>query len=123
MIKAGIDINANCAGKGKRGKCKIKIIKVKTNELTDIETSLLSIQDIKNNIRLTCCTKIFDDVCIETLDKMSLYKMLTEENDKVRELDLLIKVYNLKENLSNKNARFIEEQIMKNILLKKQDFT
>jgi len=114
VIKAGIDINANCAGKGKCGKCKIKIIKGKTNELTDIETSLLSIQDIKNNIRLACCTKIFDDVYIETLDKMSLYKMLTEENDKVRELDLLIKVYNLKENLSNKNARFIEEQIIKN---------
>jgi Na+-transporting NADH:ubiquinone oxidoreductase subunit NqrF len=43
---AGIDINANYAGKGKCGKCKIKIIKGKTNELTDIETSLLSIQDI-----------------------------------------------------------------------------
>lgn len=40
--------------------------------------------------------------------------MLTEENDKVRESDLLIKVYNLKENLSNKNVRFIEEQIIKN---------
>lgn len=38
LIKAGIDINANCTGKGK-----IKIIKGKTNELTDIETSLLSI--------------------------------------------------------------------------------
>lgn len=109
VIKAGIDINANCAGKGK-----IKIIKGKTNELTDIETSLLSIQDIKNNIRLACCTKIFYDVYIETLDKMSLYKMLTGENDKVRELDPLIKIYNLKENLSNKNDQSIEEQIIKN---------
>jgi len=114
VTKAGIDINVNCAGKGKCGKCKIKIIKVKTNKLTDIEISLLSIGDIKNNVRLACCTKIFNDVYIETLDKMSSYKMLTEENSKLRELDPLIKVHNLKENLFNENARSIKEQIIKN---------
>jgi uncharacterized 2Fe-2S/4Fe-4S cluster protein (DUF4445 family) len=113
-MKTGIDIHANCGGKGKCGKCKVKIIKGKTSELIDIENSLLSIQDIKNNIRLACCTKVFDDVYVETLDKISSYKMLTEENSKVRELDPLIKVYNLKENSFSENARSFEEQIIKN---------
>jgi uncharacterized 2Fe-2S/4Fe-4S cluster protein (DUF4445 family) len=114
VIKTGIDINANCGGKGKCGKCKVKIIKGKTNKITNNEISLLPIQDVENNVRLACCTKIFDDVHIETLDKMSSYKILTEENSKVRGLDPLIKVYNLKENLFNENARSFEEQIIKN---------
>ncbi|MBU4601496.1 DUF4445 domain-containing protein [bacterium] len=113
-IKAGIDINANCGGKGKCGKCKVKIIKGKTNKITNNEISLLSIQDVKKNIRLSCCTKIFDDIYVETLDKMSSCKMLTEENSKVIKLDPFVKVYNLKENLFNENARSFEEQIIKN---------
>ena len=113
-IKAGIDINANCGGKGKCGKCKVKIIKGKTNKITNNEISLLSIQDVKKNIRLSCCTKIFDDIYVETLDKMSSCKMLTEENSKVIKLDPFVKVYNLKENLFNENARSFEEQMIKN---------
>jgi len=113
-IKTGIDINANCGGKGKCGKCKVKIIKGKTNKITNNEISLLPIQDVENNIRLACCTKIFGDVYVETLDKMNSYKMLTEENGKLRELDPLIKVHNLKENIFNENARSFEEEIIKN---------
>jgi len=113
-IKTGIDINANCGGKGKCGKCKVKIIKGKTNKITNNEISLLPIQDVENNIRLACCTKIFGDVYVETLDKISSYKILTEENSKLGELDPLIKVYNLKENLFDENTRSFEEEIIKN---------
>lgn len=60
--KAGILINASCAGTGKCGKCKIKIISGTVNPLSENETALLSEFEIANGYRLACCTQVQSDL-------------------------------------------------------------
>jgi len=59
--KAGIEIRSICGGKAKCGKCKVKVDKKFINEVTSSEKELLLDEDIKNNFRLACCTKICGD--------------------------------------------------------------
>lgn len=60
--QAGILIDASCAGAGKCGKCKIKVLSGFCNPLTDIERTLLSAQEIQNQYRLACCTYADSDL-------------------------------------------------------------
>ncbi len=60
--KAGILIDASCAGTMKCGKCKIKISKGETAPLTAAEKNLLSDFEIRNGYRLACCLEITSDL-------------------------------------------------------------
>jgi len=60
--QAGILIDASCAGAGKCGKCKIKVLNGSCNPFTDTELSLLSEHEIKSQYRLACCTYALSDL-------------------------------------------------------------
>lgn len=52
--KAGILIDASCAGAGKCGKCKVKITSGTVSPLTDAESALLTNFEIEHHYRLAC---------------------------------------------------------------------
>lgn len=60
--KAGILIDASCAGIGKCGKCKVKIISDHNFPITTIEQNLLSPFELENHYRLACCFSIQSDL-------------------------------------------------------------
>lgn len=66
--KNNIFIESDCGGQGSCGKCKVKIIKGKVSEITDIEKKILTKYEIEDNIVLSCKRYIYDDVSIELLD-------------------------------------------------------
>ncbi len=60
--QAGVLIDASCAGAGKCGKCKVKILTGSCNPLTDTELNLLSGYEIQNQYRLACCTYAYSNL-------------------------------------------------------------
>ncbi len=60
--EAGVLIDASCAGIGKCGKCKVKILKGDAGELSQAEQSLLSDFEIANGYRLACCLSATSDM-------------------------------------------------------------
>lgn len=60
--KAGILIDASCAGAGKCGKCKVKITQGDICELTPAEKNLLSDYELDNHYRLACCVTVQSDM-------------------------------------------------------------
>ncbi len=62
--KANILIDGTCAGKGRCGKCKVKITSGKASTLNDIEKTLLTDAEISEGYRLACCVCIEDDMTV-----------------------------------------------------------
>ena len=60
--KAGVLIDASCAGAKKCGKCKVKITNGQTSDLTPAEENLLSQFEISNGYRLACCLEVTSDL-------------------------------------------------------------
>ena len=61
--EAEVRIRSECGGKGVCGKCRIiikggRLYQLGLNELTKIESELLSPEDIQSGYRLACCSKI-----------------------------------------------------------------
>ena len=75
LIKKGINILSPCNGKGTCGKCKIRFISGKVNEITKTEKEILSKKEIENNIRLACRVKMESDIEIEVLNKLESIKI------------------------------------------------
>ena len=61
VMSIGIDISGSCGGKGKCGKCKIKIIDTHS-EPTATELKHLSKDDLENGFRLACLVKIKNNI-------------------------------------------------------------
>jgi uncharacterized 2Fe-2S/4Fe-4S cluster protein (DUF4445 family) len=80
-LSAGLDITGSCGGKGKCGKCKIRIIDNHPPP-TKIETCLLSEEDLNNGFRLACMVKINNDLEIEVPieTRIANQKLLFQDN-------------------------------------------
>ena len=73
--KARVTFETECGGKGKCGKCKVKIIEpapdIKhighTSDINETEKELLTDDEIKSGIRLACQTKLTGDVVVQNL--------------------------------------------------------
>ncbi len=63
-----LKIKASCDGKGKCGKCIVRVIEGDVSELTKAEKKLLSDDEIEKGLRLACEAKITGDVKIEIID-------------------------------------------------------
>ena len=63
LQRADVEVDGDCGGLGKCGKCKIKILSV-VRPATKIERDLLDEEEIKEGIRLACRTKITRDLAI-----------------------------------------------------------
>lgn len=64
-----ISVESTCGGKGKCGKCKIKVLQGKISNITDNEKKLLSEKEINEKIVLACERSILGDISIEIIDK------------------------------------------------------
>ncbi|MCG8484672.1 MAG: ASKHA domain-containing protein [Clostridia bacterium] len=62
--KANILIDGTCAGKGRCGKCKVRVTSGKISEPNDIEKTLLKGTEIGEGYRLACCVSIEDDMTV-----------------------------------------------------------
>lgn len=65
--RASVSINADCAGQGTCGKCKIKVLSGEVELPDDIERSLLREEEISEGIRLACRLKVYDDLTVQVL--------------------------------------------------------
>jgi uncharacterized 2Fe-2S/4Fe-4S cluster protein (DUF4445 family) len=63
LQRADVEVDGDCGGLGKCGKCKIKILSV-VRPATKMERELLDEEEIKEGIRLACRTKITRDLAI-----------------------------------------------------------
>lgn len=54
LVEAGFYLSAACGGKGRCGKCKIRVIKGKA-EISDADRKQFSEQELENGWRLSCC--------------------------------------------------------------------
>ena len=66
---ANIKINTSCDGKGKCGKCLVKVLKGKLSEPTKQELKVLGQEKIDKGYRLSCQTTILEDSVIEELNE------------------------------------------------------
>ncbi len=82
---AGVEIYKPCGGNGTCGKCKV-IVENFNNPPTNQEIRLLSQEELSNNVRLACQSKINDNMKIE---------ILTDEN--VKKLKILTSVNHLED--------------------------
>lgn len=64
-----LNIEFPCDGKGKCGKCKVKVISGSTNLLTESEKSLLSSSEQIQNVRLACLLSAKTDIVVENLNR------------------------------------------------------
>jgi len=71
MDKAGIDADFPCGGRGKCGKCRVKILKG-AGEPAAVEQEILVSEELADGIRLACSTKIYSDISV----KLPSYKQL-----------------------------------------------
>ncbi len=75
LTNNNIAINNSCIGRGTCGKCKIKHISGKLNDIKAEERKFLSKHDIENNIRLGCYAFLQGDIEIELLDTQEDYSI------------------------------------------------
>lgn len=64
-----IKLKAPCKGKGKCGKCLVKVISGKASPPTDNELKLISEKKLKNGYRLACEIRDMDDLVVEWPEK------------------------------------------------------
>jgi len=63
-----LKIKASCGGKGKCGKCIVRVIEGDVSELTKEEKRFFNEEEIEKGLRLACEAKITGDVKIELID-------------------------------------------------------
>jgi uncharacterized 2Fe-2S/4Fe-4S cluster protein (DUF4445 family) len=69
LVNNDISINISCMRRGTCGKCKIRHISGRLNDINSEESKLLSNCDVKNNIRLACYSYPEEDIEIDILVK------------------------------------------------------
>lgn len=77
LTKNHIFIENPCNGKGICGKCKVRVVSGKCNEMAQEEGGFLRKDEICQGIRLACLTEIEGDMEIELLDKERKHQVLT----------------------------------------------
>ena len=89
---AKVKINDSCEGKGKCGKCVIKVIEGKLSEPTKEELKVLGKEKIDDGYRLACQTRILEDSVIEIIDSEDIKAkkdtkcgtLKVEDSDKIK---------------------------------------
>ena len=63
-VKAGVNIDGNCAGSGTCGKCKVKVLEGDVSQCDDHHHKLTE-DEIEAGYRLACCHQVTDGMVIE----------------------------------------------------------
>ena len=77
LLHAGEFIDNPCNGKGKCGKCKVRVLEGECTDLTDEEKRLLKKEEIEDGVRLSCVVFPKGDVTVELMQKVLEHKVLT----------------------------------------------
>lgn len=65
-LKVSVDLTSICSGKGNCGKCKVIVDDTNAvNPITDKEKELLTVEEIRNGIRLACLTQVKADLLVK----------------------------------------------------------
>lgn len=84
---ANIKINNSCDGKGKCGKCVIKVLGGKLSEPTKQELKVLGQEKIHKGYRLSCQTNILEDSVIEIINDNKIKVKEENINNKIEAKD------------------------------------
>ena len=98
---ANVKINTSCEGKGKCGKCVIKVLNGKLSEPTKQELKVLGQEKIDKGYRLSCQTQILEDSVIEIINYNEI-KVKEEDIDNKVEIKDNNKIIVKKDNVDNK---------------------
>ena len=72
LQRRGIDLNVNCAGMGRCGKCKVRVIKGEL-KVSVMDKVHLSREEIAQGIRLACQAMPEKDCVVEVMTKMGRF--------------------------------------------------
>lgn len=78
LLLAGIFVDNPCNGKGKCGKCKVKVVSGQLSPISETEEKLLKPEEKDAGIRLSCLVEVQGQVEIETLQRERKHKVLTK---------------------------------------------
>lgn len=80
LLAAGFLISADCGGKGKCGRCKVRVVEGTTSlPLSPLEMGRLSKEEIAAGFRLACRQKVSEDLVLEVVEEIyrqEVYKRL-----------------------------------------------
>lgn len=115
---ANIKINTSCDGKGKCGKCLVKVLKGKLSEPTKQELKVLGQEKIDKGYRLSCQTTILEDSVIEILNSNEI-KVKSDTSVEIKDDTVCNKVEVKKDNRKEiKNDDKVEVKANNKIELK-----
>ena len=77
LLREGFFIDNPCNGKGTCGKCRVKVMEGDIEDPTVTEKKLISENDLKNGIRLSCLVKPDKDISVELFQREGAHKVLT----------------------------------------------
>lgn len=78
LLDAGVFIDNPCNGTGVCGKCKVRILSGECSAMSETERRLLSPEEIKSGIRLSCMTDVYGNLELETLRTERGARVLTK---------------------------------------------
>lgn len=82
MNQGGINADFPCGGKGRCGKCRVRILKG-IEQPTNSELELLSAKELEEGIRLACLTKVHNDLSFELPERRKLeHNILISSGDR-----------------------------------------
>ena len=85
--KSNVAIDAPCSGNGSCGKCKVKLL---SGNLDSHKTRHISEEDYEAGWRLSCCSKVIDDIEVEVPDIASAYRSRMKVADLSSEAEIAI---------------------------------
>ncbi|MEM2085919.1 MAG: ASKHA domain-containing protein [Archaeoglobaceae archaeon] len=108
---SNIGIRSDCGGRGVCGKCKVVLIKGKVGELTESERKILKSEEIQQNYRLACQTKVLSDSIIFIPKESRLEKRKVEESTIEPEIELETAVRKIPISLEQPNLKDVRSDL------------
>ncbi|MEM2271377.1 MAG: ASKHA domain-containing protein [Archaeoglobaceae archaeon] len=108
---SNIGIRSDCGGRGVCGKCKVVLIKGKVGELTESERKILKSEEIQQNYRLACQTKVLSDSIIFIPKESRLEKRKVEESTIEPEIELETVVRKIPISLEQPNLKDVRSDL------------
>jgi len=67
-LRAGILLDSICSGQGDCGECRVVVIEGDVSNLTSEERESLTEEELRNGVRLACCTRLQSSVKVQVVD-------------------------------------------------------
>lgn len=77
LVNSDVFIDNPCNGKGTCGKCKVRILSGDVSEPCATERSLLTKEELEENIRLSCMVTDYGDLTVDVIQKENQHRILT----------------------------------------------